>query len=128
MATAEADAVRAQAFEGLGLLDRAREAWQKVVAADGGNTFAYRSGFARVLARLGDRSAALAVADSARGLAPAAEIPRIDSLRSAIEQDCYTRQRPGCADPLADWWVITSTRGLEAPAETPARAEPAASP
>lgn len=114
MPASEAAAARAQAFEGLGQLDRARDAWHSVVSTTEGSTYTYWSAYARTLSRLGDQPAALAAADSARVLAPDAEQTRIERLRTAILTGCY--QTAACADPLADWWVITSERGLEPPA------------
>jgi anti-sigma28 factor (negative regulator of flagellin synthesis) len=125
MAAPEAQAVRAQAFEGLGQSNDAREAWQSVVSTTEGNTFTYWSAYARTLARAGERDTALAAADSARGLAPEAEAERMSRLRSAIERGCYTVDAEDCADPLNDWWVVTSSRGLEAPVQSPARADSA---
>jgi tetratricopeptide (TPR) repeat protein len=125
MATPEAQAVRAQAFEGLGQRNDAREAWQSVVSTTEGNTFTYWSAYARTLARAGERDTALAAADSARALAPDAEAERMSRLRAAIERGCFTVDAEDCADPLHDWWVVTSSRGLEAPVPSAARADSA---
>ncbi|MGH7500182.1 MAG: tetratricopeptide repeat protein [Longimicrobiales bacterium] len=137
MASTEAAAVRAQAYEGLGRLTDARHEWRKSLTDSAGGSWTYWSANARLLARLGDRAAALAAADSARTLAPDSSAPVVDSLLAAIARGCFAPARPGpassaespetnqprkpapetCSDPLATWWVVTSSRPLAAPAD-----------
>lgn len=136
MTSAEASAIRAQAYEGLGRFAEAREAWYTTLRQPAGRTWPYWSANARLLARLGDRPAALAAADSARALAPDSSAAVADSLRAVIARGCFeptespapsqstspSGQQPSkaapdsCLDPLRTWWVVTSVRPLGAPA------------
>jgi tetratricopeptide (TPR) repeat protein len=141
MAGVEASAIRAQALEGLGRLPGARYAWRNTLSEPAGRTWPYWSAYARLLARSGDRAAALAAADSARALAPDSSAAVADSLLAVIARGCFEQtgtnpvpslpsrpvapsrnqtrpsDRETCADPLENWWVVTSVRPLPPPAQ-----------
>jgi hypothetical protein len=103
----------AQAYEGIGNLDRAVAAWSATVRNASGSYWNYWSRYARALARTGYTEAALAAADSALTHTPAADKfarELVVQLRDEIRAGCFgTRVASvvsACEDPIGQWKLL----------------------
>ncbi len=112
----ETGALTAQSFELRARWQDALQAWQATVAVETGRTWTYWSALARALARADRPADAVAAADTARLLAPETGAGQVDALRAAIALGCYAgatvSKNAECADPLADWAIITAVNAL----------------
>jgi len=111
-------ALRAQAYEGLGLTEKAAGAWRYAIRNPGGNTPTFWMMLGRVLARTGRQADALAAVDSAHArVQPGAPIEaKLAQLRKAIVSNCYAHGASSdsdagadvasCTDPMAEWRVV----------------------
>jgi tetratricopeptide (TPR) repeat protein len=111
-------ALRAQAYEGLGQLEKSAGTWRYAIRSFGGDTPTFWMMLSRVLARAGHREQAIAAVDTAharvqRGAPIEAKLAQ---LRTAIVSDCYANgaspdsnsdsAAASCSDPMAEWRVI----------------------
>jgi tetratricopeptide (TPR) repeat protein len=111
-------ALRAYAYEALGLPDRSAGAWRVALREPGVSTWRNWSFLARALARAGYKDQALAAATTAASLAgDSAAVRRVSRLTAALRAGCYdpgpaseASARPplpashlAACDPLGDW-------------------------
>jgi Flp pilus assembly protein TadD len=115
---AAAEALRAQALDGLGRPGEAASAWMAAIEASPGRSFTYWMMLARAHGRAGHAARATAAADTARLLAPDEEaVLRVDRLKAVIATDCWKDSGRAngpdrCADPLEDWILVTPSRAI----------------
>lgn len=114
-------AIKAKAYEQLGEWGNAVAAWRAFAKRSGNVQWQQQSMLARALARYGDQTSALTVADSAIVRAGANQSARskAELVKNAIREGCYDpKPSRACPDPLQDLLLFESVPDIMTPKRT----------